>query len=72
MNEIMTHVLLTNISSETTWQIFTKFHVSPIVETGFMNGQAPLTVIFIYVIYKKKNNKKKKHIFFLQNQELLK
>ena len=44
-------ILLNNFSSETTWPIFTKFHVDPIVETGlrvWLNGHAPLTVMPIY------------------------
>ena len=62
-------MILLNFSSETTWPVFTKFHVDPTVETGLTacsNGQAPLTVIPMYG--KKIINK---HIL-LQILELLK
>ena len=39
------------VSSEICWPISTKFHVSPIVETGLRvcsNGHTPLTVMPIY------------------------
>ena len=51
MYKIMT--LLHNFSSETTWPVFTKFHVKPIVETGFKvcsNDHAPLTVTWQKII----------------------
>ena len=44
-------ILLNNFSSETTWPVFTKFHVDPTVETGLKvcsNGYTPLTVWSIY------------------------
>ena len=43
-------MLLINLS-DTTWPIFTKFHVDPTVETGLKfcsNGHTPLTVMPIY------------------------
>ena len=44
-------ILLNNFSSETTWPVFTKFHVDLAVETGLRdcsNGHASLTVMSIY------------------------
>ena len=51
-------ILLNNFSSETTWQISTKFHVKSNVETGWRvcsNGHTPSTVMPIFS--KKSNNK---------------
>ena len=47
-------IMLNSFSSETTWPIFTKYHIDPTVETGLrvcLNG--PLTVI-VMPIYGKK------------------
>ena len=44
-------ILLNNFSSETTWPVFTKFHVDPSFEIGFRvysNGHTPFTVMPIY------------------------
>ena len=44
-------ILLNTFSSEISWPISTKFHVSPVVETRLRicsNGHAPLTVMPIY------------------------
>ena len=62
-------ILFNTVSSEISWPISTKFHVSPNVETGLRvcsNGHTPLTVMPIYG----KIMIMKKHILLLQ--ELLK
>ena len=44
-------ILLNNFSSESTWPIFTKFHVTPAVKMGVRvcsSGHAPLTVMPVY------------------------
>ena len=65
MHKIM--ILLNNFSSETTWPIFTKFHVDPMVEMGLSLFKWSRSIDCLVRIWLKNNNKNTFFFFKTKN-----